>query len=66
MGTKKPSRKTVKKGRPPLEAADRKTVMMGVRATEAERDELHAAAEEAGIAFSPWALEVLLRAARGE
>jgi len=50
-----------RRGAPEKPPGDRKSVLLGVRMTTAEREEVNAAAE--GKA-STWAREVLLRAAR--
>lgn len=54
-------KQTVKRGAPEKPPEQRKSVLLGVRMTEAERAEIDSAAE--GKA-STWAREVLLRAAR--
>ena len=54
-------KKTPKRGAPEKPPEQRKSVLLGVRMTAAERDEVDAAAD--GKA-STWAREVLLRAAR--
>ena len=54
-------KQTIKRGAPEKPPEHRRSVLLGVRMTEAERAEIDSAAE--GKA-STWAREVLLRAAR--
>ncbi len=51
-------------GRPPLPDEERKAHTFRIRMTDADRDEINAAAESAGVPSSEWARDVLLRAAR--
>jgi hypothetical protein len=53
-----------KMGRPPKDPEDRRTKMVSVPLTEAEREEVDAAADAAGVKIAAWARDVLLRAAR--
>jgi len=56
--------KTAKKAAPPRRKQVRKDLSLHIRVTEAQKAELSAAAERAGIGLSSWMLAVSLRAAR--
>lgn len=53
-----------KMGRPPKEPEERRTKMVSVPLTEAEREEIDTAVEARGVKLAAWARDVLLRAAR--
>lgn len=53
-------------GRPTKEPAERLAAIVQFRMTEAERDECERAAERAGVTFSAWIRDRLLRAAKRE
>jgi len=52
------------RGRPPKRPEERKTAYFGFPLTEAEREEIRAAAEADGVRPITWARNVLLRAAK--
>ncbi len=54
-----------RKGRPPVPIDERRTVLLGMLTTAAERNELDDAAREAELATSTWARGILLAHARG-
>jgi hypothetical protein len=53
-----------KRGRPPKEPSERKTAAMFIPVTEAEKQQIHSAAEADDAKPITWAREVLLRAAK--
>lgn len=53
-----------RRGRPPKDPDDLRSVVLRVLATEEQADELRAAAEEAGVSVSSWLLQLGLQAAR--
>lgn len=53
-----------KRGRPKKKPETRRNLSMHLKVTEAERDELNAAAEAAGESFSNWLRNLGLKAAR--
>lgn len=55
---------TPKRGRPPKDPSERKTAGMLIPMTEAERQQIQAAAEVDGEKPVTWARETLLRAAK--